>query len=289
MSGHIECTDFIVQKTLHENVVRKVLLGSFKGSVAVAKLAKGPGDDMQREAYNMLCARHLGLEAPEVYYYNNRCLIMKFIPHEREFRREPGDYRLAIQYLARLHSISPEKVSCVGLPSHYCGSSLMQRLEDERSYLSKAKDKLPTELYERISATFQAVIEEAAETFSSRCVVGHGDFRPDNLIVSNGKVVPVDWVDFGYTIREYELGALFFGDKNLSLVKQLIEEYLALTYMTRRTGDEEKILRASLSIAYVIMTGSHFRLIQLGEPVELHLDAIKENTEYMESVLASGS
>lgn len=280
-----ECPGFICEKQLKDSIVRRVYYGYYNNKPAIAKVVTNESEEALREAENILCVRSLGLDAPEVYYHTDRCIIMEYIQNADQFQRTKSHYERAIQYLEKLHNLTSSTNRCRKIPNLYCGDALRERLQKERENLYKVGDKLGNN-FKKYSCVFEKILEILLPGVNTlECVVGHGDFKPDNILILQDRIVPIDWIDFGLTVREYELGALFFGEQNLDLMMELTEEYLKSMRKPYGAGQVKEFLRNALSIAFIIMTGSHFRLISQGESPSEHIHQIEDNVNYIIDIL----
>lgn len=271
-----------IEGTLKENNVRKILWGHLEGRKVVVKISK---ECIRKEGENMSCAKRLGLDVPEVYGSDDYCLIIQYIEGDHKTKFGLAEYERAVGYLARLHSVNPDRVGSFKLADHYCRGVLRNRLNEELGFLHQSERVIGAG-YDELLEVFTQVLQTAYNACDSECVLGHGDFKSDNLIFTGEKVIPIDWKDFGFTAREYELGALLFGEERPEMLEQIPRYYL------RRTGIVEEFdglktrefVETGLSVAYAITTGSHFRLISLGESVPKHLVSIEENTKYIKKI-----
>jgi len=148
----------------------------------------------------------VGLRVPMLIGTADRGILLEFI--EGRTPNLAGDdhhLRLCVEYLAGMARIGIPR----NMTSHYHGAGLRQRLEHERVVFETAASRFH-ELSD-LRADFEDIVVAAAAAVDSdpEGVMAHGDFQPQNLLVTaSGELVPVDWSDFGRAHRGYEIANL---------------------------------------------------------------------------------
>ncbi len=237
----------------------------------------------QKKAYNLLKSR--GLKVPKPINLKGSWIVSEFIEGKKN-QLGYEELQKSLRYLHILHSSDYSAI--YPLNCHYYGQNLINRLKQEEDFLLKAIQKHP-----KISSfknDFSGILKIAINyAFCDSPVAGHGDFQPNNIIVDKSEIIPIDWIDFGILLRWYDVGNLLFqqnGDELLSLVKY----YLQLDSKQSNSSAEkvEEDVRKSLSIAFIIRTGSSFRhLVETNEDSSEHFRRIETNINYINEIFKS--
>lgn len=164
------------------------------GAHRVLKLYReGWGEtDASAEYENNLCARHLGLPVPDVFemvvYRGRRGIISEFIdgePLTTLVVKKPWKIFWAANALAQLH------VSVHGLRTREL-PALKNRLEERLS--------VATEIDPNIRARALELLRSRQEDD----VVCHGDFHPDNVLLTREGLTIIDWLDAASGSKVYD-------------------------------------------------------------------------------------
>ena len=150
--------------------------------------------------------------------------------------------RTAVHRLASIHALigSPP----TELREVYFGCTLARRLAGD---LSKIRCHVPageSSLSQALgSINTKTVADELSK--SDQVVIGHGDYKPNNLMVvgegSDLVVRPIDWVDMGQATPWYDLAYLLSGrpeDQTKALTKTYVERVQAAGVLPSLTEEE---------------------------------------------------
>lgn len=234
----------------------------------------------QTRAYQILQSK--GLNVPQPIKYFDSWIISEYI-HGVNNNTALSDIHKSVIYLHKLHKINYRKLNLKG---HYFGDILTNRLREELDFLSRGIALFPE--LKNMQKDFESILQIALDHIEvDEPVLGHGDFQPKNIIFQNSNLYPVDWMDFGLVLPWYELGNLLLLQK-ISTVQYAVNLYLQLGFKIWNPS-KEKIIKAALSIAGIIRTGSYFRYIADTQSLPLEiLDNIKLNMDYMKGILNYG-
>lgn len=241
----------------------------------------------QRKAFELL--KPHGFKVPQAIDVKNSWIVSEFIEgNVNQLSYE--ELQKALRYLHVLHSSDYRTI--LPLNNHYYGKNLINRLNQENDFLSKAIRK-----YHQLSSFkkgFERILRIAVNYANhalndSPAVVGHGDFQPKNIIVNESGIIPIDWIDFGRLLRWYDVGNLLFKQKRDGLLS-LLEHYLRLgskqSYISSK--EAEKIIKNFLSVTFIIRTGSHFRyMVETNENPSGHFSKVEANINYIDEILES--
>jgi len=168
---------------------------------------------------------------------------------------------LAIDFLVKLHStkISDELFQVLVNQGfdHYFGQTLKRRLyqEVQLSQLAFGKIKHMKSLIKELREGVTWILENFSLEVDP--VLGHGDFQSNNLLVIDGRLQPLDWIDFGLCERAYEIvhltSKLGEEDKNTAF-KQYYEKVQAVE-------SENDLLRKGMAIDAVVQAGACARKV----------------------------
>lgn len=280
-----------VQKKLGNNIkniypIKKgnVYRGDYNGIPVVIKKAESLDralTEFNNQQKANILLKDYGLRVPKVICVENCFIVSEFIDGKNgQLKHE--ELQKSLDWLRVLHSedVKNDYYKYFGEPNnHYYGTVLINRLKDEKNYLDNVIEKHQEfscfkEDFERI---YKIAINYAKsdDTF----VIGHGDFKPDNIIVHNAEIVPVDWIDFGKVLKWYDLGNLLFG-QNKNNLPRLVEYYLQQYPFV----NVSKIIERSLSIAFIIQAGSHFRHACNIDDISEDIIAVKRKIDYINSL-----
>lgn len=171
---------------------------------------------------------------------------------EKLCRNDPDHLALAVDYLAALHAveIGPEvqRALIEAGYEHYRGGALRHRLAQELEHAQHvfAGEGRLAGAVEQLGELVSAALERW--DFEDDLVLGHGDFHTSNLFLRDGRLVPVDWTDFGVCDRSYEV--MHFAN---SIPSKHHEE--ALARYARRTGIEPVSLSLRGGVVDAIVRG----------------------------------
>ena len=251
----------------------KVLRGQLNGASLVAKF--DPDKAIQecratKLAQQVLGAR--GLRVPGVIGCTTNAVLLEYI-EGMEPRLESSAHRaLCIDFLTALQSIDPPS----DLADHYFGSTLHNRLLEERVHLIKAKTLAPA--LAAIESDFESLLSLAlkAEKFDNKGVLSHGDYQPKNLrITREEEVVPIDWVDFGRAHRAYDIGNLLYSATPEEF-RSGIDIYLRESGNNMPSSMVSEFATQAAAISGVIRSGHYFRSIENGQldQVDLAINSV---------------
>jgi thiamine kinase-like enzyme len=193
--------------------------------------------------------------------------VSEFLPYEKLNPASPEQARLAACYLASLHSVPVDSELRHTLSSrgycHYYGPSLKNRLRDELKFARKA-------FGESDNASLRQALDDLADllnrifgmlTTQENPVLGHGDFQASNLLVSEERVWPLDWADFGLCSRAYEVMHFVHSLSLSSVREEAIEEYECRSGIERSSfeshGDAiDAVIRAGSKARHALLPGT---------------------------------
>jgi thiamine kinase-like enzyme len=194
-------------------------------------------------------------------------LVLEFLENATRLTRSPdhiGSLFKAATWLGEFHSYS---IAAANRPE----LSFVNRV-NLHSYQARCAELVPHfgfdgELHDTMSLLndrFDRVLDVALE---APLAVTHGDFYPQNVLVSRGEIYPVDWEAASMTIAEMDLAMLLEGSWPADLVETCIRNYLA----SRQSGDEDAI-RRRLDAARVLL---NVYWIGLYPRIEIHGEGTK--------------
>ena len=194
-------------------------------------------------------------------------LVLEFLENATRLTRSPdhiGSLLKAATWLGEFHSYS---IAAAQQPE----LSFIHRV-DLHSYRARCADVVPlfefdSELHEAMSLLnerFDRVLDVALE---APVAVTHGDFYPQNVLVSREEIYPVDWEAASMTIAEMDLAMLVEGSWPDELVEKCIQNYLA-----GRQSADERAIRRRLDAARVLL---NVYWIGLYPRIEIHGEGTK--------------
>jgi thiamine kinase-like enzyme len=193
------------------------------------------------------------------------------------------------KYLADLHSIQVSKERADAMYSngfaHYFGEALRNRLIDEFCKARLAYSSVQS-LEGAIDDLRQVVEEVQAWDLNGNPVLGHGDFQAANLKLINGRIVPLDWTDFGLCNRAYEV-MHYVSSLNQNVRKGALEVYKQetgneITEIERRGNVLDAIIRAGSKARHVCDLGYSAQDQTLQLKFSEHVRRAKENISLIE-------
>lgn len=227
----------------------------------VFKRAREPGKARQEFEATRLARLLLpaSLEVPRSWgVVGDQLYVSEELPEKCSWR-DPRHVDSATDYLAELHRVEPGAELRGALIAagfhHYHGETLRRRLAQELEHARRAfaAGRFAAEL-DVVSELVRAALDRWS--FEEDAVLGHGDFQRSNLFVRSGKIVPIDWVDFGLCDRAYDLA---------HLLRSLPEERRAraLARYVRATGVDPEALRLRGQIVdSIVRAGAEARQAQ---------------------------
>lgn len=269
---------------IHKSGKRQVYEAIYDGRRVVIKIAEDSKRARrefcnQKKAYELLYKKK-GLKVAEVIAVRSCCIVSEYIDGKPRKILSHRELQEALRYIHVLHSFDYRSISC--LKNHYYGEKLVRRLKDENGFFTNAINK--DRRFLALKNSFNKILKLALRyALHDEPVVGHGDFQAKNIIVTETGIAPIDWIDFGILLRWYEVGNLLFGQKKDELLG-LIEYYLSLKSEQPITSLEE-LAKESLSIAFVVRTGSHFRhVVETDEDPSKHFCEAERNLNYINRI-----
>lgn len=148
---------------------------------------------------------------PKPLYFNrNKCkLALEYI--ENRCTLENNEFNLDLYYRAI------DSLTFI----HNSKEGFFKRLQDKRTFSNLIKDQIDryTESVEiEFSVDLRQKLQKAVRFLKNNIseednVIAHGDFKPNNLLIlkESSDIYVIDWRDFGYSIRQYDLGNLLFN------------------------------------------------------------------------------
>lgn len=239
---------------------RLVFRASYKENDVIAKLH--PQADKAEHEKNALAAAKgllgsVGLRVPSVLGKVDRGILIESIDGQApDIAGNDHHLRLCIEYLAGMARVEIPS----GMVNHYHGAHLRHRLEQERGFLESAASRFPevSDLRRDFESIFAVAV--AAVDSDPKGVVAHGDFQPQNLIITASReLVPVDWSDFGLAHHGYEIANLLFD---------LDSDRMRLAFSWYGDSLEWQVsadcLTQGLAIACIIRAGANLRQLLSG-------------------------
>ncbi|MFX0092727.1 MAG: aminoglycoside phosphotransferase family protein [Candidatus Hodarchaeota archaeon] len=262
----------VLNKEIIRDRARKIYkIITDSGEVLILKKVETP-NRAEREFNNLKKAHELltPQRVPKVKGVFESYILLEYIDGKKLPKDNENLMKKSLDYLACLHS---RKHDNYPYENHYFGKELLNRLEQEKTYFYK------TSFFSQFEENFLKILERARQAAKDReyKVIGHGDFQIGNILVDqNLKIVPIDWIDFGFVLRWYDLGTLLYWQSRENF-KELVEYYLKLIRF--KTTFLEAIMAKCLATTFVIQTGSHFRAV-----VESRTNFVREVKNHFEYI-----
>ncbi|MHA1730369.1 MAG: phosphotransferase [Promethearchaeota archaeon] len=189
-------------------------------------------ENAEKEWSRMCQARSiLSCAVPAVVHHHGPWIFREFIHGDRVELADETQRNAVIAYLTNLHAVDVGRARArVGVLADipalfrsidsFLGQSLVDRRIDLCSRFQKEIGRCSLEPARRSQCEnlFRWFFEVDLSSTPEDVVLGHGDFQPSNLLYSGGRIIPIDWIEFGVAPRGYDLACLAYTAINLAPV-----------------------------------------------------------------------
>ncbi|MEM4058870.1 MAG: aminoglycoside phosphotransferase family protein [Thermoplasmata archaeon] len=173
-------------------------------------------------------------------------LVMTYIENKgtlERFHELNYDYSLlykVVDVLVEIHSLKDQE-ELSGLQCILPFSKLKYELYHWKKNI---KDEFEAEYEEKLEKAIEFIL---SHTSSEDDVPSHGDFGLDNVLITTSNIAIIDWISFGYSVRQLDLGVLlFYLDENISI--SLTKYYIAkLSSRNKINNDMDPVILAKVS------------------------------------------
>lgn len=191
-------------------------------------------------------------------------LVLEFLENATRLTRSPdhvGALYAAATWLGKFHAFSiaqsgREKLTFVNMPDLDAYADRSRAIVEFFAFDSELRSFVGT-----VADKIGLVLDVAKEAPDA---VIHGDFYPQNVLVSNGLIYPVDWEAASMTLAEMDLAMLVEGSWPADIVERCVLNYIEARGATGIAAD---MIRRRLDAAQIL---TNVYWMSLYPEIEIH-------------------